>query len=135
MERFSSSPYAIYGKSEMILREVKEILDAEVIVGSDQLEVEVKTGASADLMSDALVFAKSGSILLTGLTNNQVVRTSNVLNITAIVIVRGKRPLPETVRLAEELRIPILLTKYILYEAVGRLYAKGIVGCMEKVGQ
>jgi predicted transcriptional regulator len=119
----------------MTLREVKEILDAEVVVGSDQLELEVKTGASADLMSDLLAFAKSGSLLLTGLTNIQIVRTSDVLDIAAIVIVRGKRLFPETIQLAEELRIPILSTKYILYEAVGRLYAKGIVGCVEKVGE
>ena len=119
----------------MTLREVKEILDAEVIAGSDQLDTEVKTGASADLMSDVLAFAQSGSLLLTGLTNVQVVRTSDVLDIGAIVIVRGKNPLPETIRLAEELRIPILSTKYILYEAVGRLYAKGLIGCMGKVGE
>ena len=119
----------------MTLREVKDILDAEVGVGDDQLEKEIKAGASADLMSDVLAFAKSGSLLLTGLTNPQIVRTSDVLDIAAIVIVRGKRPFPETTRLAEELHIPLLVTQYILYEAVGRLYAQGIGGCVEKVGE
>jgi predicted transcriptional regulator len=117
------------------LREVKEILDAEVLVGEDQLDTVVKAGASADLMSDVLAYAKSGSLLLTGLTNPQVVRTSDVLDIAAIVIVRGKRPQADTIRLAQELHIPILLTHYILYEAVGRLYAEGIGGCVEKVGE
>lgn len=119
----------------MKLRDVKEILDAEVIVGHDQLDMEVKTAFGADLMSDVLAFAKSGSLLLTGLTNPQIVRTSDVLDIAAIIVVRGKRPLPETVQLAEELRIPILSTKYILFETAGRLYANGIVGCIEKVGE
>lgn len=118
----------------MTLREVKEILDAEVLVGEDQLEMEIKTGASADLMSDALAFAKEGCVLLTGLTNPQVVWTSQVLDIAAIIIVRGKRPLSDTIQLAQELRIPMLTTKYILYEAAGRLYAHGIVGCVEKIG-
>jgi predicted transcriptional regulator len=127
--------YSIQKESKVTLREVKEILDAEVLVGNDQLEMEVKFGASADLMSDVLAFAKSGSLLLTGLTNLQVVRTADVLDIAAIIIVRGKRPLPETIQLAEELRIPILLTQYILFETAGRLYAKGIVGCIEKVGE
>ena len=119
----------------MTLKEVKEILDAEVFVGHDQLEMEVSTAFGADLMSDVLAFAKSGSLLLTGLTNPQIVRTSDVLDIAAIIIVRGKRPLPETIQLAEELRIPILSTKYILFETAGRLYAKGIVGCVEKVNE
>jgi predicted transcriptional regulator len=117
------------------LQEVKEILDAEVFVGHDQLGKEVKTAFGADLMSDVLAFAKTGSILLTGLTNTQIVRTSSILDIAAIIIVRGKCPLPETVKLAEELKIPLLATKYILFEAVGRLYKKGIVGCIEMVDE
>jgi len=56
----------------LTLREVKDILDAEVIVGEEQLETEITNGASADLMSDALAFAKSASILLTGLANTHV---------------------------------------------------------------
>jgi len=117
------------------LQQVKDILDADVIVGSDQLEMEVKTAFGADLMSDVLAFAKPGSLLLTGLTNPQIIRTSDVLDIAAIILVRGKRPLPETIQLAEELRIPLLSTKYILFESVGRLYAQGIRGCIEKVGE
>ena len=115
------------------LREVKEILDAEVVVGRDRLDLEVKEAGSADLMSDVLILCKAGSLLLTGLTNPHVIYTASILGIAAIVMVRGKHPLPETIKVAEELHIPILTTKYILFETVGRLYAKGIVSCIEKV--
>ena len=114
---------------------MKEILDAEVLVGHDRLDMEVTEAGCADLMSDVLVFCKAGSLLLTGLTNPQVIRTADVLDIAAIIMVRGKRPFPETIQLAEELQIPILTTKYILFETVGRLYAKGIVSCIEKVDE
>jgi predicted transcriptional regulator len=116
------------------LQEIKDLLDAEVLVGHGQLDREIKTAFGADLMSDVLAYAKEGSLLLTGLTNPQVVRTADVLDISAIIMTRGKQPTPEAIRLAEELLIPILTTKYILFETAGRLYAKGIVGCMEKVG-
>jgi len=115
------------------LRDVKEILDADVIVGDDKLDMEVKTAFGADLMSDVLAFAKAGSILLTGLTNDQVIRTADILDIAAIVLVRGKRANTDTINLAKELKIPILTTKYILFETAGRLYEKGMVGCVEKV--
>jgi len=115
------------------LSDVKDILDAEVIVGEENLDMEVKTAFGADLMSDVLAFAKSGSLLLTGLTNTQVIRTANVLDIAAIILVRAKQPSSETIALARELKIPILTTKYILFETAGRLYAKGIVGCLPKV--
>ena len=117
----------------MKLSDVKEILDADVIVGEEHLDLEVKTAFGADLMSDVLAFAKAGSILLTGLTNSQVIRTANILDIAAIILVRGKKPSTETINLAKELKIPLLTTKYILFETAGRLYAKGIVGCLEKV--
>ena len=117
----------------MKLRDVKEILDADVIVGEDKLDMEVNTAFGADLMSDVLSFAKSGSILLTGLTNDQVIRTADILDIAAIVLVRGKRANADTINLAKELKIPILSTKYILFETAGRLYAKGMVGCVVKV--
>ena len=117
----------------MKLNEVKIILDAEVIVGEEHLDLEVKTAFGADLMSDVLAFAKAGSLLLTGLTNSQVIRTANILDIAAIILVRGKKPSAETINLAKELKIPLLTTKYILFETAGRLYAKGIVGCLEKV--
>ena len=117
----------------MKLSEIKEILKADVIVGEDKLDLEVKTAFGADLMSDVLAFAKAGSLLLTGLTNTQVVRIANVLDIAAIILVRGKKPPAEVISMAKNLQIPILTTKYILFETAGRLYSKGIVGCLEKV--
>jgi len=116
------------------LREVAKILDAEIIVGHNQLDLEVTRGGCADMMSDVLVYCTAGSLLLTGLNNPQIVHTASILDLAAIVMVRGKHPFPETIRLAEELRIPILTTQYILFEAVVRLYSEGIVSCIEKVG-
>jgi len=115
------------------LKDVKEILDAEIIVGTEKLDMEVKTAFGADLMSDVLAFAKAGSLLLTGLTNSQIIRIANVMDIAAIILVRGKKPPIETINLAKEFKIPLLTTKYILFETAGRLYTKGIVSCLEQV--
>jgi hypothetical protein len=48
--------------------------------------------------------------------------------ILTIVFVRGKRPPAETVRLAEEVGIPLLSTRYTMYEACGLLYHAGLEG-------
>jgi predicted transcriptional regulator len=117
----------------MTLNEIKDLLEAEVLYGEEQLDKEVKTAFVADLMSDVLAFATAGSLLITGLTNPQVLRTADVIDIAAIIMGRGKRPSPESIQLAEMLNIPILTTKYILFEIAGRLYLKGIKGCIEKV--
>lgn len=117
----------------MTLNEVVKILNADILVGHDLLEIKVKNGFGADLMSDVLAYAKPGAMLLTGLTNPQVVRTADILDIAAIVMVRGKKPAPEMIRLAEELKIPLISTKFILFESIGRLYEKGMRGCIERV--
>jgi len=119
----------------MTLAEVKKILDADVIVGEDKLQTEVRTGFAADLMSDVLAYVKEGSILLTGLTNPLVIRTADTLDLSAIIFVRGKRPAPDAVKLAEEKKIPLLATRYIMFESCGRLYAAGMIGSIQKVGE
>ena len=117
----------------MKLREVKEILDASVIVGEEKLDMDVHTAFGADLMSDVMAFAKAGSLLLTGLTSSQIIETSANRKIAAIILVRGKKPSADAIDMAKKIQIPILSTKYILFETAGILYSKGIVGCLKKV--
>ncbi len=115
----------------MRLKDVVGILEAEVIAGAEALEKDVKMACGADLMSDVLAFTKADSLLLTGLTNPQVVRTAEMAEIVAICFVRGKRPQAETVELAAEKGMPLLWTHYPMYESCGRLYQKGLLGCSE----
>lgn len=119
----------------MTLQEMKEILDAEVFVGHDKMGLEVTKAGCADSMDDVLTFGQAGMLLLTGLTNPQIVHTAHTIGIAAIIIVRGKRPPSETIQLAKELQIPLLSTQYILFETVGRLYAKGLAGNIKKVNE
>ncbi len=118
----------------MILEEVKEILRAEVITGSNNLQMEVKMGCGCDLMSDVLAFTKAESLHLTGLTNTQVIRTAEMADIKAICFVRGKKPDEETIRLAESKEFPLLMTELPMFESCGRLYKKGLIGCSEYEG-
>jgi predicted transcriptional regulator len=115
----------------MTLQEIKEILNAQVIVAPQDPQMEVKMACGCDLMSDVLAFAKEDALLLTGLTNLQVVRTAEMANIKALVFVRGKEPSRETIALAMEKKIPIMLTDLPLYEACGHLYGHGLPGCSE----
>ena len=116
----------------MTLEQIKNILGAEVISGSANLQMEVKMGCGADLMSDVLAFIKEGSLLMTGLTNPQVIRTAEMVDIKAICFVRGKRPGPDTIRLAESKGLPLLMTELPMFEACGRLYKNGLPGCSEE---
>lgn len=115
----------------MTLREVKEILDAELLSSEESLDIEIEMACGADLMSDVLAFSKSGSLLLTGLTNQQVVHTAEIAEIKAVCFVRGKRPPPETIELANDKGLPLLYTSLPMYESCGRLYNHNIPGCSQ----
>ncbi|MFP3895452.1 MAG: hypothetical protein ACLFV5_01255 [Anaerolineales bacterium] len=79
-------------------------------------------------MSDVLAISHRNALLLTGLTNPQVVRTAEMADIRAVVFVRGKYPPPETIALAEEKGITLLSSVYTMYESCGRLYQAGLRG-------
>lgn len=116
----------------MKLKKIREILKAEIIYGNELLEKEVKIGCAADLMSDVLAFGMPDSLLLTGLTNTQVVRTAEMIDVAAICFVRGKIPQKEIIELAQKKEIPILSTKFSMFQACGELNKEGLPGEIEK---
>ena len=115
----------------MTLQEVKEILNAQMIVAPQDFQMDFKMACGCDLMSDVLAFTKEDSLLLTGLTNLQVVRTAEMASIKGLVFVRGKEPDRETIALAMEKKILLMVTDLPMYEACGRLYQRGLPGCSE----
>lgn len=115
----------------MTLDDVRTLLEAEVIVGSGLDQIAVDVGCGADLMSDVLAFTKTGALLLTGLTNAQVVRTCEMADVVGICFVRGKQPPEETVNLAASNGLPLLATELPMFESCGRLYRHGVKGCSE----
>lgn len=112
----------------MTVRDVKEILGAQVISGEEFLDREAHTGCGSDMMSDVLAFVKEQCVLLTGLCNLQVVRTAEMMDVVCIVFVRGKRPDESMIELANEREIPLLCTGHRMFSACGLLYQNGLRG-------
>ena len=112
----------------MKVEEIKRLLDADCLTGEQYMDEEVDMAFGCDLMSDVLAFTRGRTLLLTGLTNPQVIRTAEMLDIRVIVFVRGKKPSKETLDLADENNIILLITKNIMYTACGILYGNGLKG-------
>lgn len=112
----------------MKLELIVETLNAVVLTGEENLNKEVKAAFGCDLMSDVLAFAKEETILLTGLTNPQVIRTAEMIDVFAIVFVRGKKPNQQVMDMAKERDITLMTTDDILYTACGKLFMNGLKG-------
>jgi len=112
----------------MTIRETAEALGCEIVCGQN-LDKPLAAAFGADLMSDVLTYAAEGCLLLTGMINTHVLRTAQILDVPCVLFVRGKRPTGEMVELALQAGITLLTCASTLYEACGRLYARGLQPC------
>lgn len=121
------------GVVKLELGQIQKLVKADVVWGRHLLDVDIREACAADLMSDVLAFSLgSGSILLTGLTNPQVMRTAEMVDVSAIMFVRGKVPPEPTVSIAQQLNIPLLVTDFTLFDACGLLHSAGLVSARLK---
>lgn len=118
----------------MRLYDVLTITQARPFSPDPDLDREVQSGFASDLMSDVLRYNVAQGLLVTGLANPQVVRTAEMADVAAILLVRGKVPQSETVELAQQVGIPLLGTQLIMFETCGRLYAAGLPPCSRRNG-
>jgi len=112
----------------MKVSEINDILKATILCGEGRLNDIISGGGSADLMEDVLSAATEGCVLLTGVVTEQVIRTAKVAGVGAVVFVRGKQPSQKVIDLAKTYDLPLLLTRYSLFVASGRLYMGGLRG-------
>lgn len=110
----------------MKLKEVRDILHAEVLCGEELLDTEVRSACGSDLMSDVLAYVQNQALLLTGLVSPQVVRTAEMMDMSCVVFVRGKQPDESILTLARDRQLVVLATKERMYNACGLLYINGL---------
>ena len=110
----------------MTIAEAVKILDGQFFIGESEANKIVNSACGADLMSDVMAFVKERVLLLTGLVNPQVIRTAELLDIQAIIFVRGKTPGKDMIEMAEEAGIVLAGSKLSMYISCGKLYEAGL---------
>lgn len=110
----------------MNLAKIIKLANGVLLTPDLDIDIEIRGGYGADLMSDVLAFSQPDSVLLTGLTNPQVVRTAQMAEFRAIILVRGKQPQPETLSLAVQENIPLISSPYGMFELSARLHKAGL---------
>ena len=110
----------------MRIDEIARLLDAQThTVGHDR-DMDIRSACGADLMSDVMAFSKENAMMITGLVNPQVIRTAEMMDIRVVVFVRGKKPQPTMVEMAEERGIAVLSTGLPMFATCGMLYQQGL---------
>lgn len=112
----------------MTIQDIQAILDAQLLYGDHLLDRPVHTACGSDMMSDVLAFVKDQAVLITGLVNQQVIRTAEMMDMVCVVFVRGKVPDEAILDLARQTGIAVLTTTHRMFTACGLLYQAGLQG-------
>ncbi|HHN64934.1 MAG TPA: hypothetical protein ENK09_06195 [Nitrospirae bacterium] len=115
----------------MRLEKIIQSLDAVVITKFMADSEEIDWACATDLMSEVLYYSRDSSVLITGLTKQQAIRTADIADIRVVVFTRGKEPDTSTVELANDKKVTLLITPYSMFTACGRLYEAGLRCCPE----
>jgi predicted transcriptional regulator len=110
----------------MNIQDLSRIVNGTLVTDTSDLRRIAKGAFAADLMSDVLASIQPEAVLVTGLCNPQVVRTAHMADVTAIILVRGKKAPAETIDLANAEEIPIISTPFGMFEACVRLNQAGL---------
>lgn len=110
----------------MKISQILEISEGTMLTPNADLDTDILGGFAGDLMSDVLASIQPESVLITGLSNPQVIRTALIADVRVVIFARGKQPAPETIKLAVEERLPVITSELGLYEISGRLLQNGL---------
>lgn len=113
----------------MKLTNILELIEGELLTPEADLELDIPCAFGSDLISDILMCTKEPTLLLTGLTNPQVIRLSDMIDLLGVIFVRGKRPPQDLINMAIERNLPLITTKMTLYKVSGLLYNNGLRSC------
>lgn len=106
----------------MRISDIKTLLSCRCFAGESELDIKVKNVYAADMMSDVLKSCKTGSLLITGLINPQIIHVAEILDLKGIVLVSGKEPGNEITEKAMARNLPVLTTDKPMFEACGIIF-------------
>ena len=106
----------------MKLKEIINHLKLQNLTPKLNTDIRIIGCYVSDIMSDTLANASEGDLWITQQSHQTIIALASLKRIPAILLVNGKRPIPEMVKKAEEERIVFLATSMPCFEVAGRLY-------------
>jgi len=110
----------------MTIGELTGIVNGRVICCEDKLSTQVEYAFASDLMSDVLTVEQENIVLITGLANTQVIRTSEMSDINCVVFGRDKKIGEQIISLARENNMVLVESPHSVFHIAGELYKAGI---------
>jgi len=101
----------------MTVQDAVSALGAEIIVEGGGLEKAVGHVVASDLMSDVLLVDEDDMLLLTSLASDQVLRTAQIVNAAAVIVVNGKSLPSSMMQVAQGLGMTLIKAAQSKFDA------------------
>lgn len=106
----------------MKLTEIIKNLELQVLSAKNNLETEVSWGYTSDLLSDVIANSEGGNLWITLQTHQNIVAVAKLKDLAGIILVNDRQPDEETIKKAEEEKVPLLTTSESAFIISGKLY-------------
>lgn len=110
------------GGCPMTLAQIAEAVDLKVLCGSGKLDREVSGGYVCDLLSDVMAHSLPGQVWITLQGHINTVAVAQLRELAGMILTTGRRPDADTLAKAEEVGLPILVSRLPAFELAGRLH-------------
>jgi len=106
----------------MILKEIIEKLELRALTAKDTLATEVTDGYTSDLLSDVMAHTRAGNLWITLQIHQNIVAVAKLKELCGIIIVNDRKPEEDTLKRAEEEKVPLMSTPDSAFSISGKLY-------------
>jgi hypothetical protein len=89
-------------------------------------ENEIDGAFISDMVSDVMAGAQAGNVWVTVQTHKNIIAAANLVDIPAIVVVRGKNVPEDTLQMADRVGVTIFKTDLDSFRVAIKLYEAGL---------
>ncbi|UCD06672.1 MAG: serine kinase [candidate division WOR-3 bacterium] len=114
----------------MKLAEVVKQCNLELTPTDTSLDREVTGGYCSDLLSDVMAHGRKGNIWITLQAHPNIIAVAVLKELSAIVLVNGRKPDGETINKARSEKVPLLMSELSAFDLIGQLYGLGLRGTL-----
>ncbi len=108
----------------MTVKELQAKLNLKAL--NDVNDKEIEGAFISDMVSDVMAGAQPGNIWVTVQTHKNIIAAANLVDIPAIIVVRGKQIPEDTLQMADRVGVTVFSTDLDSYSIATKLYEAGI---------
>lgn len=108
----------------MTVKELQSKLNLKAL--NEVSDTEIDGAFISDMLSDVMAGAQAGNVWVTVQTHKNIVAAANLVDVPAIVVVRGKKVPDDTVKMADRVGVTLFETDQDSFQIAVKLFEAGV---------